>query len=111
MSTDLFLPPGPEVAPETTETGFAAAPVEQPRPAEGLRILYSGPLDGTSLQRAERLRSLRDDALENGKFEAYREYRSQLDELVPAQQRSSFVWLYERVEAEPAASSAAGSTD
>ena len=43
--------------------------------------------------------------------ELKRPYRSQRDELVPAQQRSSFVWLSERVEAEPAASSAAGSTD
>ena len=42
----------------TAGRGFVEKPVEHKTPAMGLRILYSGPLNGTSLQRAEHLRAL-----------------------------------------------------
>ena len=50
-----------EIEIPTAGRGFVDEPVEQTAPATGLRILYSGPLDGTSLQRAERLRDLSAD--------------------------------------------------
>lgn len=59
MATRLVLPGslGKTGAPHAVGNE-AAEPTARLLPIEGVRILYSGPLDGTSLQRAEHLRSL-----------------------------------------------------
>lgn len=59
MSSNLaFKQPIDEFPTANSSFKFVENLGRQPRPAEGLRILYSGPPDGTCLQRAESLRSL-----------------------------------------------------